>query len=446
MAQRTEPARGMRDFLPADIRRREYVIGVIKRVYERYGFEPLETPAVENIETLLGKYGEEGNQLIFKILKRGEHEASGQADLALRYDLTVPLARVVAQYQSKLPRIFKRYQIQPVWRADRPARGRFREFYQCDVDSLGSTSPAVEAELCAAVSDALMELGFNDFVIRINHRELLTAILSRAGVGAHQESDALIALDKLDKIGPQGVDAELANRGIEEQARNALLQIFLGDVNEADRLRGVAAFVAGDEAGQRGVANLEAISALAEQTNAGGKLRFDPSLARGLSYYTGAIVEINVADLAGSLGGGGRYDNLVGMFLGQNIPACGFSLGLERILVVMTERNMFPPTLATAPADVMIATFDASGMAPAMGLAATLRQAGLRVLVFPDSEKIGKQIKYADSRGIPFVAVLGEDEIKAGTVTVKNLSAQTQATCDQSAAGAAILEGLKRRG
>ena len=201
MAQRTEPARGMRDFLPDDVRRREYVIGIIKRVYERYGFEPLETPAVENIETLLGKYGEEGNQLIFKILKRGEHEGTGQADLALRYDLTVPLARVVAQYQSKLPRMFKRYQIQPVWRADRPARGRFREFYQCDVDSLGSTSAAVEAELCAAMSDALMELGFNDFVIRINHRELLTAILTRAGVAAHQQNDALIALDKLDKVG-----------------------------------------------------------------------------------------------------------------------------------------------------------------------------------------------------------------------------------------------------
>ena len=436
----------MRDFLPDDVRRREYVIGIIKRVYERYGFEPLETPAVENIETLLGKYGEEGNQLIFKILKRGEHEATGQADLALRYDLTVPLARVVAQYQSKLPRVFKRYQIQPVWRADRPARGRFREFYQCDVDSLGSTSPAVEAELCAAMSDALIELGFNDFVIRINHRELLTAILTRAGVATHQRNDALIALDKLDKIGPQGVDGELASRGIEEQARNALLQVFLRDAKEGDGLTRVAAFVGADETGQRAVANLQAIVGLAAQTNAAGKLRFDPSLARGLSYYTGAVMEINVADLAGSLGGGGRYDNLVGMFLGQNIPACGFSLGLERILVVMTERNMFPPTLATTPADVMIATFDASGAGAAMGLAATLRQAGLRVLVFPDAEKIGKQIKYADSRGIPFVALLGEDEIKAGSVTVKNLSAQTQETYDPSAAGAAILEEVKDRG
>src|SRR5687767_9940478 len=179
---RTEPARGMRDFLPEDVRRREYVIGIIERVYERYGFEPLETPAAENLETLLGKYGEEGNQLIFKILKRGEHEASGQADLALRYDLTVPLARVIAHHQSRLPRLFKRYQIQPVWRADRPARGRFREFYQCDVDALGSTSPVVDAEVCAAVADALVELGFEEFAIRVNHRQLLTSVLNAASI------------------------------------------------------------------------------------------------------------------------------------------------------------------------------------------------------------------------------------------------------------------------
>src|SRR6188508_547384 len=192
---RTEPARGMRDFLPEDVRRREYVIGIIKRVYERYGFEPLETPAVENIETLLGKYGEEGNQLIFKILKRGEHEASGQADLALRYDLTVPLARVVAQYQSRLPRMFKRYQIQPVWRADRPARGRFREFYQCDVDAIGSRSMVVETELCAAVSDVLQRLGFSDFVIKINHRAVLSGLLEVSGVPADLHGQALVALD-----------------------------------------------------------------------------------------------------------------------------------------------------------------------------------------------------------------------------------------------------------
>jgi histidyl-tRNA synthetase len=431
----------MRDFLPEDVRRREYVVGIITRVYERYGFEPLETPAVENIETLLGKYGEEGNQLIFKILKRGEHEASGQADLALRYDLTVPLARVVAQYQSKLPRLFKRYQIQPVWRADRPARGRFREFYQCDVDSLGSTSPMVEAELCAAMSDALIELGFDDFKIRINHRQLLTALLEGVGLAQGLHNDALVALDKLDKIGVDGVKNELASRGLSGEVIAALLSF---SANPAFEL--VSDSVYGQPKGEGALANLNAILSLAADTSAAGRLQFDPYLARGLSYYTGAIMEINVGDMAGSLGGGGRYDNLIGMFLGQNIPACGFSLGLERILVVMTERNMFPPTLATTPADVMIATFDASGAGAAMRLAAMLRATGLRVLVYPDPEKIGKQIKYADSRRIPFVALLGDDEIKAGTVTIKNLAAQTQATYDQSAAGAAIRQGLTQRG
>ena len=432
----------MRDFLPEDVRRREHVIGIIKRVYERYGFEPLETPAVENIETLLGKYGEEGNQLIFKILKRGEHEATGQADLALRYDLTVPLARVVAQYQGKLPRLFKRYQIQPVWRADRPARGRFREFYQCDVDSLGSTSPTVEAEVCAAVSDALTELGFNDFVIRFNHRQLLTALLERDKVPAELHSDALVIIDKMDKISHEGVVAGLGALGLDIEKGEAL-EFLLSKVYSLDR---AGELVREQPQGSAAVKNLREIQQLAEQTSAGGKLRFDPSLARGLSYYTGAIMEINVADLAGSLGGGGRYDNLVGMFLGQNIPACGFSLGLERILVVMGERNMFPSSLATTPADVMIATFDASGAAAAMRLAAALRSAGLRVLVYPDPEKIGKQIKYADSRAIPFVALLGDNEITGDTVTVKNLAAQTQDTYRQSDAGAKIVEALKQRG
>ena len=225
---KTQPARGMRDFLPAEVRKREYVIGVIKEVYERYGFEPLETPAVENIETLLGKYGEEGNQLIFKILKRGEHEKTGEADLALRYDLTVPLARVVAQYQNELPKFFKRYQIQPVWRADRPARGRFREFYQCDVDVLGSKSMVVEAELIAAASDALMALGFNDFVIRVNHRQVLGGILDQAGVAHAKHGEALVALDKMDKAGAEGVARELNERGVGDDAAIKLMRFFEG--------------------------------------------------------------------------------------------------------------------------------------------------------------------------------------------------------------------------
>ena len=434
----------MRDFLPEDVRRRDYVIGVIKRVYERYGFEPLETPAVENLETLLGKYGDEGNQLIFKILKRGEHEKTGEADLALRYDLTVPLARVVAEHQAKLPRLFKRYQIQPVWRADRPARGRFREFFQCDVDSLGSTSPVIEAELCAAVADAMTELGFAEFQIRLNHRNLLSAVLRRAGFPVDREAETLVTLDKLDKIGEAGVVKEWAGKGFGDEVSLAKsAKLLTSHLSTVDL---VARFVADDETGRAAVANLQSVIHLCEATSAGARISFDGTLARGLSYYTGVIMEVNVADLAGSLGGGGRYDNLVGMFSGQSIPACGFSLGLERILVVMTERGMFPPTLAASPADVMLATFDASAAAEAMRVAAALRAGGLRVLVYPDADKIGKQIKYADGRGIPFVALLGDDEIKAGTVTVKNLAAQTQQTYPQAAAAAAIREALTQRG
>ena len=432
----------MRDFLPEDVRRREYVIGIVKRVYERYGYEPLETPAAENLDTLMGKYGDEGNQLIFKILKRGEHEASGQADLALRYDLTVPLARVIAHHQSKLPRLFKRYQIQPVWRADRPARGRFREFYQCDVDFIGSTSPVVEAELCTAVSDVLLALGFDDFVIRLNHRQLLTSILNAASVPEALHASALVALDKLDKIGLDGVRVEMDGRGIPAEAASALSAWF-----EKLRLLESGMLVGGlDSSGEAAIENLLAIRDLVQAGSASTRLKIDPSLARGLSYYTGAIMEINVPDLAGSLGGGGRYDNLVGMFLGQSIPACGFSLGLERILVVMGERGMFPASLATTPADVMVAVFDAAAMPHAMRVAGLLRASGLRVLVYPDADKIGKQIKYADSRGIPFVGILGSDEIAQGTLTVKHLAAQSQHTYDQTAAGAAILKELKARG
>src|SRR5256714_3344206 len=251
MQARTQRARGMRDFLPADVRRREYVIGLIKELYERYEFEPLETPAVENIETLMGKYGEEGNQLIFKILKRGVHEATGEADLALRYDLTVPLARVVAEYRDKLPKFFKRYQIQPVWRADRPARGRFREFYQCDVDVVGSRSMVVEAEICAAASEVLTKLGFSDFCVRLNHRKALTGILAVAGVALEKHEAALVALDKLDKIGSEGVRQEFAARGVDQAAGDRLLHFF-SDLASLERAAEIVAGGNSVQAGDRG--------------------------------------------------------------------------------------------------------------------------------------------------------------------------------------------------
>jgi len=440
---KTQPARGMRDFLPEDVRKRDYVIGVIKDVYTRYGFEPLETPAAENIETLMGKYGEEGNQLIFKILKRGVHEGTGEADLALRYDLTVPLARVVAEYRDKLPKFFKRYQIQPVWRADRPARGRFREFYQCDVDVLGSQSMLVEAEICAAASEVLVKLGFNDFCVRLNHRKVLTGILGIAGVALDKHDAALIALDKLDKIGSDGVKKEFIAREIDEAAGDRLLRFF-SDLSSLEHAAEIAAednaqeafnkavlgriveFVKDNELGASGVDELQSILEFADAMGIAKRIKIDPTLARGLSYYTGAIMEINVKDLAGSLGGGGRYDNLVGMFLGQEVPACGFSLGLERILVVMNERNMFPAWIDSSPADVMVTIWNKESVAESIKLAQELRAAGLRVDLYPEADKLGKQFKYASSLRIPFVAVIGEDEQARGLVALKDMQSGEQ--------------------
>jgi histidyl-tRNA synthetase len=447
MAVSTKPARGMRDFLPAEVRRRQHVIGVVSSVFESYGFEPIETPAVENIETLTGKYGEEGDRLIFRILKRGEGAGTGEADLALRYDLTVPMSRVVAEYRAALPRFFKRFQIQPVWRADRPQKGRFREFYQCDVDATGSTSMTVEAEQLAAAADVLTRLGFADFTIRLNHRQLLAAILDAAGVGRDLHGTALVAIDKADKIGRDAVVAEMTGRGVGAEAARTLVDLLFGleGRDTAATLEALAAFVGGHEAGTRALADLREILALTDRLSAGPHVRIDATLARGLGYYTGAIFEIAVADLAGSLGGGGRYDDLVGMFLGQKVPACGISLGLERILVVMAERGMFPPSVERAPAAVLVANFDAEAPADVLALAAELRRDGrLAVEVYPDVDKLGKQFKYAAERGIPYVAVLGAQERASGQVAVKTLATGAQEAVERTRAAEYIVSSMGR--
>lgn len=424
----------MRDFLPEDVRRRQYVIGVIAGVYQKYGFEPLETPAVENLETLQGKYGEEGDRLIFKILKRGEGAETGQADLALRYDLTVPLSRVVAEYRSKLPKFFKRYQVQPVWRADRPQKGRFREFYQCDVDAIGSTSMTVEAELLSAAADVFIALGFKDFQIVVNHRRLLNAVLAHANVPPELHGAALVIMDKADKIGIDGVRKELRDKGLSDHVADTLLDQLQGTPPaDVDAWMAAQSAILNDE-GKAGIEELRQIFSLCKATSAGPHLSLDRSLARGLSYYTGPIFEVRVADLAGSLGGGGRYDNLIGMFCGEDIPASGISLGLERILVVMAERHMFPESVVSTPADVMVVQWFADRTAMYLEFATELRRAGLRVELYPeapvaDGKKVGdKQFKYASARGIPFVAVIGADELANGTVTVKNMKTGTQQT------------------
>jgi len=429
----TAPLSGMRDFLPQDVLRRRYVVGIIESVYQRYGFEPLETPAMERLETLLGKYGEEGDQLIFRTLKRGESlqkaiaNTPTEADLAdggLRYDLTVPLARVVAAYRNQLPRIFKRYQIQPVYRAERAGRGRFREFYQCDVDVVGTRSPIAEAEVIAALTTVLRELGFTaegDFAVRLNHRGVLRALMGVAGIPDAQEGTALVAVDKLDKIGPDGVRDELAKRGIAPDAAATLLATLAAVPAENDAcLSWLGELLSGSEAGAKGVQDLRAVLGHVAHGPAATLLRLDPALARGLSYYTGAIFEIAFPGLDASGGGGGRYDGLVGMFSGQQIPACGFSLGLERILLIMTERGMFPEQLAGRP-QVLVTQSGAEAMGEATALAERLRQSGLLVDLYPDDDRYGPQFQYAEKRGIRYALLAGTHEREAGVVAAKDL-------------------------
>ena len=434
----TAPLSGMRDFLPIDVLRRDYVISIIERVFQSYGFEPLETPTMERLSTLLGKYGEEGDQLLFRVLKRGEKLAealrsepseNGVSDAGMRYDLTVPLARVVAEHRSKLPRFFKRYQIQSVYRADRPMKGRFREFVQCDVDVVGSTSSLVEAEVLAAGAQVLQELGFqgkNHFTLRVNHRGILRGLIETCGVPVDRESDAIVAIDKLDKIGLEGVRRELEERGLSAETADTLLTTMAAAPQENEALLAwLSEQLAPSEAGSRGVTELKQILAYSAAGPAATHLRVDPYLARGLSYYTGMIAEVHVAGFGSSLAGGGRYDDLVGMFSGQRIPACGFSLGFDRILFVMEERGMFPERLAGQP-QALVTQFDESTVTASLQLAQQLRAVGVRVDLYPELDRYGRQFKYGEERGIRYALLLSPREVEASVVAVKDLTSGEQ--------------------
>ena len=432
----TRPAKGTRDFLPDDVRRREYVIRVIREVYELHDFQPLQTPTLERIDTLLGKYGDEGDQLIFRVMRRGAslHRALQKdapskdtlADLGLRYDLTVPLARVVAEHSGALPAIFKRYRIQPVWRADKPQKGRFREFFQCDVDITGCTEMIAEAEVMGAVAMVLGRLGFEDTRIRLNHRDVLFGLIEVAGIDPALETDTLVGIDKLDKIGWEGVEAELAERGVSAAQVAALKPLLAIQGTVEETLGQLGEALASSERGARGVAELRALWSLARGNAAGAIVDIDASLARGLSYYTGPIFEVASPAFSGSLGGGGRYDNLIGMFQKSPVPAVGFSLGLERLIVLMDERGMYPEDLMSGP-DVMVAVMNADTAPESVRLAAELRGLGVRVALYPGVQaKMGKQFKYADSVHARFVALIGPDEVASGTVAIKNLATREQ--------------------
>lgn len=438
----TKSASGMRDFLPKDVQRRNRVFNIIREVYESYGFEPLDTPAMERLSILMGKYGEEGDKLLFKVMKRGrklekalrmdEPKDTDVADMGLRYDLTVPLARVYAEYWTQLPRFFKRYQIAPVWRADRPQKGRFREFYQCDVDVIGSEAMTVEAEVTAALAEVLVRLGFTAFRIHVNHRKLLTAMMEKAGVAPDMRQEALIAIDKLDKIGRDGVVEELENRGIERGSIDSLMPLLdqaseptsPGEFDNEATLAALRAEVGELESGQKALSDLDKLLKFATSGSAADYLYIDPYLARGLSYYTGPIFEIRSDEFSGSLGGGGRYDELIGMFTKNTVPACGFSLGVERILVLMEERGMFDER--ESEVDVLVTLWNDDFTPNSFRLANELREAGLKVDLYPDNDRYGKQFGYADERNIPFVAILAPDELEAGVVALKDMKSGDQ--------------------
>jgi histidyl-tRNA synthetase len=437
----TKPPSGMRDYLPEGVIKRRYVMGKVENIFQRYGFLPLETPTIENLSTLLGKYGEEGDQLLYRILHRGDKlarvlatdqvEMGDLAELGLRYDLTVPLARVVAQYGQSLPRFFKRYQMQPVWRADRPAKGRFREFYQCDVDITGTTSLLAEVEVINAVSDVLDALGFHNVTIALNHRVILRSMIEVAGIDAALEGSALVAIDKLDKIGAKGVQEELQQRTIPPEAVQQLLTMTTVDEahGNSQRLKMLRDLLPLPQA-QHALDDLATLFELTAETAAGPRMRLTPALARGLSYYTGPIFEIISEDFSGSLGGGGRYDNLVGMFSGKQVPAVGFSLGLERILLLMEEFQMFPALRMAA--QVIICTLPETPLAAVVGLAARLRQAGITVELYPEQVKLGRQLATADALQIPYALIIGPDEIAQQQYSLKNLTTGEQLRLDEA--------------
>ena len=415
----TNPASGTRDFLPDEVARRQRAFAVIREVFEGYGFAPMDTPAFERLETLMGKYGEEGDQLIFKILRRGEHEDTGEADLALRYDLTVPMARYVARHGGELGEPFKRYCIAPVWRADRPGKGRYREFLQCDVDVAGSDSLVADAEVLLALTEVLDALGLTGFTVRLNARQALRGLVEAYGIGEELEESALVAIDKLDKLGVDGVAAELRERGVAAAATDALA----ADLAQDDLAGALRERIAATERGRAGLAEVDRVLELVLPNLAGGAVEFDPVLARGLSYYTGPVFEIAHGDAGHSLAGGGRYDGLVGMFSNREIPATGGSLGIERILLLLEEADQAG---ASAP-PVLVTVFDESLQSDALALATRLRREGaIHSDLYVADGRMKKQFKYADRRGVRFVLIRGSNEVEAGTVAVKELATGEQ--------------------
>lgn len=449
MNQKPSIPKGTRDFGPLLMMRRNYIFNTIRSVFQLYGYLPIETPAMETLDTLLGKYGEEGDKLVFKILNSGDFAGSIKAeqvqkliqdpgnspqvsrslasqisDKALRYDLTVPFARFVVQHRDEISFPFKRYQIQPVWRADRPQKGRYREFYQCDVDVIGSNSMLNEAELIKIIDHVFSLLGLN-ILIKVNNRKILAGLADVSGLGDNI-TDFTVALDKLDKIGIEEVRKEWISKGISQESVETLTSIISRPGSNAEKISGLKDFAKPSSAGMKGVEEIESLLTITDGLNLNSSVEIDLSLARGLNYYTGAIIEVKSLDVPmGSICGGGRYDDLTGIFGMPGVSGVGVSFGADRIYDVMDQINGFP-ALAKSGTQVLFLNFGMDDAAVCQPLADLIRNEGIRCQLYPDNIKIKKQLQYADQNHIPIVVMIGESERNASTALVKTMLSGVQ--------------------
>lgn len=432
--------KGTRDFSTLEMSRRNYIFDTIRTVFGLFGYRQIETPAMENLSTLMGKYGEEGDKLLFKILNSGDflagadpkllqeadslHLTSQIAEKGLRYDLTVPFARFVVQHRNELQFPFKRFQIQPVWRADRPQKGRYREFYQCDADVIGSDSLINEVELLQLIDEVFARLGIS-ITIKLNNRKVLAGIAELIGA-PDKLIDITVAIDKIDKIGIDKVNEELAERGLTPEAIEALNPILTISGSVEERLARLSELLGQSEIGRLGVDELQYVVSHTAELGLRATLDLDVSLARGLNYYTGTIIEVKANDVAiGSITGGGRYDNLTGVFGLPGVSGVGISFGADRIYDVLNALNLYPAELATAT-KVLFVNFGAQEAARSMAIIKQFRAAGISAEIYPDEAKMKKQMTYANAAGIPFVAIIGETELEAGTITLKDMVSGTQ--------------------
>ncbi len=432
--QKPSIPKGTRDFSPVEMMRRNYIFDTIKGVFRLYGFAPLETPSMENLSTLLGKYGDEGDKLLFKILNSGDYaaglsdeevrQASKICEKGLRYDLTVPFARYVVQHQGELAFPFKRYQVQPVWRADRPQKGRYREFYQCDVDVIGTRSLLCEVELIEIVERVFRALGIR-VALKLNNRKILYGIAETIG-HADKMTDITVAIDKLEKIGLDNVKAELLERGLEQSAIEKLQPILELSGDNRQKLEALRRAIGVSETGMKGIEEMETVFGHVERAGLGLEVELDLSLARGLNYYTGAIFEVKALDYAiGSICGGGRYDDLTGIFGMPNMSGVGISFGADRIYDVMTGLDLFPEEVNSSTR-VLFVNLGAEEEAASLSLLREVRDAGVAAEIYPEAGKMKKQMEYANRRAIPYVVIIGSQEIEARSATVKNMQTGEQ--------------------